>query len=162
MAAAVLIPGLFLLHVLGARSALAAVLIGLLVLIIPLAWSRNSPTATTAALVIPLGVPVPFILTRTQGISWSGRDCVWDEVVDPRDQGLPDLGYWPAGRLSDDSALARLPGSTPTTRSSRRGASGPPRSGSGSDHDRMARVAGGAPQRPGRKGSGRHDPAAWS
>ncbi|MCB9427631.1 MAG: O-antigen ligase family protein [Actinobacteria bacterium] len=104
MAAAVLIPGLFLLHVLGARSALAAVLIGLLVLIIPLAWSRNSPTATIAALVIPLGVLVPFILTRTQGISWSGRDCVWDRLWIPAIRDSPIWGIGPPGRLSDACA----------------------------------------------------------
>lgn len=104
LAAAVLIPGLFLLDVLDARSALAGVLISLLVLIIPLAWSRNSPTATIAAILIPLGVLVPFILTRTQGISWSGRDCVWDRLWIPAIRESPIWGIGPPGRFSDACA----------------------------------------------------------
>ena len=106
-AAAILIPGLFLLYSLNARSALAAVLISLLVLIIPLAWSRNSPTATIAAIVIPLGVLVPFVLTRTQGVSWNGRDCVWNQLWIPAIRDSPVWGIGPPGRFSD----ACLPGS---------------------------------------------------
>ena len=108
MAAAVLIPGLFLLQVLGARSALAAVLVSFLVVVSPLAWSRNSPTATIAAIVIPLGVLVPFVLTRSQGFSFNGRDCVWDRLWIPAIRDSPIWGIGPPGRLSDACA----PGST--------------------------------------------------
>jgi O-antigen ligase len=47
---------------------------------------------------------IPFILTRLQGFSWNGRDCVWNDVRIPAIRNSPVWGIGPPGRLSDACA----------------------------------------------------------
>lgn len=108
LTAAVLVPGLFILYVMDARAALGGVLASLLVLAIPLAWARNAAAATLAAILIPAGFLVPFLLTRLQGLSWNGRDCIWNDLWIPTIRDSLLWGIGPPGRLSDTCT----PGST--------------------------------------------------
>ena len=89
MAAAVLIPGLFLLHVLDANAALAAVLISLLVLIIPLTWSRNEPHCDDRRSSYPARSPRSLHPHEDPGLLLERPGLRVGQAVDSRDQGLP-------------------------------------------------------------------------
>lgn len=99
VAAAVLIPGLFMLYMLEARAAIGAVLAGLVVLLIPSAWLRSRGVAIGFVLTVPAIMLIPFTTGVLMGRDWSGRACIWDQVWLPSIQGSPWWGFGPPGRL---------------------------------------------------------------
>lgn len=99
VAAAVLIPGLFMLYMLEARAAIGAILASLLVLLIPAAWLRSRAATIAFVLAIPVVMLFPFATGVLMGRDWSGRACIWERVWLPSIQGTPWWGFGPPGRL---------------------------------------------------------------
>lgn len=104
---AVLLPGLWIIHVLDARSAVTAVLIGLLLLVVPVAWSRRGAFPYAAAVAAPLLLLAPPITSWLTAASLSGRGCVWRSwVVAVRESPLWGVGA--PGQLSDTCASSAI------------------------------------------------------
>ena len=94
LAAAVVVPVVYLLDLLDARAALVAVIASLAVMLVPIAWARNRWAASVAALAVPVLIVAPVVHTlRWGGPSYSGRDCVWEGLI-PLIGAIPVLGPW--------------------------------------------------------------------
>lgn len=76
-AAAVLLMGLLVLHVLDARSALLAVLVGLVVPFVPVGWAGRGAVPFIAAVGTPMLLVLPPLVSWTTGAWFTGRFCVW-------------------------------------------------------------------------------------
>ncbi len=97
LAAAVVVPAVYLLDLLDARAALLGVIAGAAVMLVPIGWARNRWAASVAALALPVLIMAPVVHTlRWGGPSYSGRDCVWDTVI-PLIRATPSWGLGPPG-----------------------------------------------------------------
>lgn len=108
LAAAVLLPGFFLLYLMEARAAIMGLLASLCLLValrvLPTRWTANRTTAYVAAVAVPALILVPYAMSRLLGLSLNGRDCIWNKVWLPAIQNSPVWGIGPPGRLSDACA----------------------------------------------------------
>lgn len=72
------VPGAFLLAALDAYTALAGVIFGWSVLLLPSKWLRHRRVASAAAVLVPTATLVPVLMARWGLLSANNRDCVWD------------------------------------------------------------------------------------
>jgi hypothetical protein len=111
LAAAVFLPGLFLLYAVAARTAFIALGASAIAVVLPLGWSRRRGMATVAAVAIPAAVGLPALVATLGGPDWSGRTCVWqswwDAVAATWSWGLGPPGRFPVP-CSYRAALGQL------------------------------------------------------
>ncbi len=98
--AVILMMGLLVLHVLDARSALLAVVVGLVVLVVPVSWARRGVVPYAAAVGVPFLLLAPPLVSWTTGAWFTGRSCVWRSWR-AAVQDSPAWGVGAPGQLMD-------------------------------------------------------------
>ncbi|MEZ5186977.1 MAG: hypothetical protein R2720_14640 [Candidatus Nanopelagicales bacterium] len=96
--AAIVGVGLSLLYFVDARTAAFAVAISAVVLVVPLGWSRNPRVAGIAAVLLPLAMMIPFVLTQTVGLDLTERRCLWQSWLGEI-RASPVWGIGPPGHI---------------------------------------------------------------